>query len=744
MPLLIGEAPGAEEVAQGAPFVGKAGQYLWLILEGLNISRDDVSLTNILKCQPPGNDFDLAGARGTKACFPAFSFDLNRARPPFIITLGARATKALIRPLKKMAISQLRGHSFVSFLPELQGIPIHPTYHPSYLNYAKSDEDILDAMIQDFARAFGKTLALHKRVPFILTDKGSSPRPRTLVLDTESVLDEPDQVRCTGYASLEGKISITASKPPLPTERLICHFARHDFTTLRRLGSIPQDWDGEIEDTILLCQMLDENRDDYSLKSFAAEFGYDFYWREVHGAWEKKEEPPVEILHPYCATDVALTRDLYLARRKELTKHPAIERNYNFLTKQIRLLSEVELNGIAIRSDAGKALRSFRGRIQKREAWIRNTHQFERGTNVNGRLLKLDLLFNRLKLPIEKRTTKRRDPKLDKEVLRKLAQVNPTARRYAQLSALMAQEKDLKKLAQASGALLHPRFNLGGRGQKNVNEQAGPVTGRLSSQEPNMQNVPEWARVYVVSRFKDGKILKVDAKQIEIKAAYQYSRDPALIAGDVHQETADLMTSLGLLLEVPTKAKLKRRVFSRQEGKTGNFAVIYHADEPRLMDEFKIPYDAARELRYALREHFHIHFAFLEDLIRKGKQTGQVESLTGHVRRLPLVKYGDKHATNQLVNFPIQNLANHLNLCAAAHFGPWPKGALLVNLVHDENVYDCVSEDAAQSLAEKIEAYWKKKLASDVRKYFGFELAAEFSVEIGIGSNWAETEEIPA
>ena len=744
-PLLLGEAPGAEECPAQKPFVGSAGQKLWLILEDLGFKRSDFSLANVLKCQPPNNDFDLGGQKAVQACSGALRRDFQMARAPYIISLGSRASRVLLRPLKKQPpISQLRGHQFESHLPELVGIPVFPTYHPSYLHYAKGDEGVLEALYQDLGNALqtGVTSQQVKQVKYRLVDSDEKKYPE-LVLDTESEVGKPETVRLTGYAGLRGGIVLTTGKPPIPEARLICHFARHDYTALRRLGWIKKGWRGQIEDTILLVQMLDENKDDYGLKSFAADRGYGFYWKTTHARWDRSEDPPMEELVPYCATDVALTRELYLEKRRELDQFPAIKRNYLFLTDQIKLLGEVELNGMAISKDAVKVGRNLRLRIKRRETWIRKTYELDPKVKVRGHAQK-EILFERLQLPVRKKTKKRKDPKVDKFTLAALRGEDPTGtvRRYADLSDLIARKNDIEKLATAAGALLHPKFNLGGRGTKNLNEQAGPVTGRLSGQDPNPQNIPKWARRYVISRFPQGRILKVDAKQIEIKAAYQYSRDPALIEGDVHSSTMELMTALGLLLPKGRSKRLVRRIFDRQEGKTANFAVIYYAEEPRLMEEFGMPFDAAQEMRRALRDHFHVHFTFLDELILLGRELGYVDSLTGHRRRLPLVKYGDKHAINQLVNHPIQNLANHLNLCSAAHLGPWPDECILFNLVHDELVFDCPSMDHAEGLARRIDHYWRQILPIDVKRYFHFELATEFSVEIGIGENWGETEEV--
>lgn len=740
---MIGEAPGAEEASTGAPFVGSAGQKLFLILQDLGVTREDVSLVNVLRCNPPGNKFQKAGEKGVKACLPAFRRDLELAKAPFVVALGTHATKALIeKPFKKaVPISQLRGHSFEAKHEELKGVKVYPTYHPSYLHYAKSDEGILDALYGDLEKAFSITRKEGKKAPFLEVDDERK-RSKLLFIDTEDWVtgEKKGEVRLTGYADEEGIIKITEGKVPCPTKKIVNHFVRHDYVKLRLRGDIPPDWPGELEDTILLCQMLDENRDDYSLKSFAAEFGYDFYWRTVHGYWDKGEDAPKEDLLPYNAIDVELARRLYFDRRPKLGDRPRVERNYEFLSAQLKLLCEVELNGLMIHPDAVKVLRSLKTRVKRAEKWIRETYELNPKVKVSGNARK-EILFGRLGLPVLKKTKELKQPKTDKHTMARLAQLDKTgtARRYHRLSELKAQEKDIAKLATAAGTLLHPEFNLGGRGSKELSGSS-PVTGRLSSQDPNMQNVPKWARVYIISRYKQGKILRADAKQIEIKAAYEYSKDPALIVGDTHTETMLFMNGLGILIE--KGKRLVRFKVDRQGGKKGNFSVIYGAEEANLMESYGIPFDAAREVRRGLKERFHVHFDWIDRLIQEGKLTGEIHSLSGHVRRLPMLKYGDKHAINQGVNFPIQNWANILNLCAASHFGPRYKKSLLINLVHDELVYDCETETMASELEEEITDYWARLLPRDVRKYFNYELSTSYQVEIHIADSWVTAEEL--
>ena len=122
--VFVGEAPGADEDAQGRPFVGRAGQLLTKIIEAMKLGRQDVYICNILKCRPPGNR--NPGATEIAACEPFLVKQLASIRPKVICALGTFATQTLLK--SDVAISLLRGR-----FHRYHDIPLMPTYHPAYL-----------------------------------------------------------------------------------------------------------------------------------------------------------------------------------------------------------------------------------------------------------------------------------------------------------------------------------------------------------------------------------------------------------------------------------------------------------------------------------------------------------------------------------------------------------------------------------------------------------------------------------
>jgi DNA polymerase len=127
----IGEAPGADEDAQGEPFVGAAGQLLNRIIAACGMKREEVYICNILKCRPPGNRQPLPDEAAN--CREYLERQLELIRPKFICALGASAAQYLLGT--KLTIGKLRGR-----FHDYQGTPVLCTYHPAYLLPSRSPE----------------------------------------------------------------------------------------------------------------------------------------------------------------------------------------------------------------------------------------------------------------------------------------------------------------------------------------------------------------------------------------------------------------------------------------------------------------------------------------------------------------------------------------------------------------------------------------------------------------------------
>jgi DNA polymerase len=152
--VFVGEAPGADEDAQGEPFVGRAGQLLTKIIQAMGMQREDVYICNIIKCRPPSNRTPESDE--ILACQPFLLKQLQGIGPQFICALGGPATQTLLRT--KEPISRLRGKFY-----DFHGIPLLPTYHPAFLlrnpHEKKTVWEDMKLLLREMQRAGPQALA---------------------------------------------------------------------------------------------------------------------------------------------------------------------------------------------------------------------------------------------------------------------------------------------------------------------------------------------------------------------------------------------------------------------------------------------------------------------------------------------------------------------------------------------------------------------------------------------------------
>jgi uracil-DNA glycosylase family 4 len=142
--VFVGEAPGADEDAQGFPFVGRSGKLLdQLVLEEIGLERDDFFVMNTLMCRPPNNRDPLP--EELAACRPWFDAKLDALHPKVIVTLGNFASKALLD--SPLGITKLRGQTY----EWRDGIKLVPTFHPAAV--LRGNSDAMASMRADLVRA---------------------------------------------------------------------------------------------------------------------------------------------------------------------------------------------------------------------------------------------------------------------------------------------------------------------------------------------------------------------------------------------------------------------------------------------------------------------------------------------------------------------------------------------------------------------------------------------------------------
>ena len=141
--MFVGEAPGRDEDLQGRPFVGRAGQLLTRIIQAMGFDRQEVYIANVIKCRPPENR--TPKPEEVRACSPYLLKQIELIKPKVIVALGKVATEFLLKT--DLPMSDLRGN-----FGEFMGIPVMPTFHPSYLVRNEGNKEIKRMVWEDMKK----------------------------------------------------------------------------------------------------------------------------------------------------------------------------------------------------------------------------------------------------------------------------------------------------------------------------------------------------------------------------------------------------------------------------------------------------------------------------------------------------------------------------------------------------------------------------------------------------------------
>jgi DNA polymerase len=154
--MFIGEAPGENEDLQGRPFIGKAGELLNKMINGMGLARDEVYIVNIVKCRPPDNRVPSSDEVAT--CTPYLERQIELVRPAVIVTLGLPSSQYMLQTRTPMGKMRGQWHAW-------RGIALMPTYHPAYLlrNYTKETREAVWSDLQQVMKKLGIAPATKSR-----------------------------------------------------------------------------------------------------------------------------------------------------------------------------------------------------------------------------------------------------------------------------------------------------------------------------------------------------------------------------------------------------------------------------------------------------------------------------------------------------------------------------------------------------------------------------------------------------
>jgi DNA polymerase-1 len=506
--------------------------------------------------------------------------------------------------------------------------------------------------------------------------------------------------------------------------------AKYDLLALRRAGIA---LGGVAFDTMLASYVLDPGRRSHGLDVLALELldhrmtSYD----ELCGRGRQQlpfDVVPIEAATAYSAEDADMTLRLQQRFAPQLEESGLMPLFRDIEVPLVGVLAEMEAAGIAIDVEHFRSLKTrFQAERERleREIYVEAGEEF----NINSNPQLRTILFEKLGLPSKKRTAT--GPSTDASVLTELADEG-----YA-IPQLLMEYRELFKLEgtylDALPAAVNPET---GRIHTSF-AQTVAATGRLSSSDPNLQNIPirrelgrDIRRGFVPR--KGWQLLGADYSQIELRLLAHLSQDPAFVAafqrgGDIHRETAAII--FGVPLEQVTKDM-------RGRAKTINFATIYGQGAHALSRQLKIGNAEARMFIETYFERFAGVKAYLEGQVEFARETGYVETIFKRRRYVPELRernfniraFGERVAQNA----PIQGSAADLIKIAMIRIhealrAPDVNARMLLQ-VHDELVFEVPGPEV-----ETVTALVRREMEGAAS------LSVPLVVDVGVGDNWLET-----
>ncbi len=504
------------------------------------------------------------------------------------------------------------------------------------------------------------------------------------------------------------------------------HNIKYDYIVLKNEGITMQ---GIAFDTMLASYLLNPNKNNHNLTDAAMDnLGIKkISYKDVAGK-DKKDFSEVEIADAttYSGEDSAVTLKLKNHFEPALEKEMLSGLFHDIEMPLIEVLADMEMAGVKLDTPL---MNKFSKKMEGELASIEQRIYFIAGEefNINSPKQLQEILFDKIGLKPTKKTKTGYSTNIG--VLEQLALVHELPKEiieYRGLSKLKNTYVDaLPKLVNPETGRLHTSFN-----------QTITATGRLSSSEPNLQNIPirsSWGKK-IRSAFiadPDCLLLSSDYSQIELRIFAHLSGDRELV--QVFKENGDVHTTTACgLFGVPSEKVTEEM---RRSAKTVNFGVIYGISPYGLSQQLGIPADEARYFIDTYFARFSGVKEYIDSLIQEGTEKGYVTTLFGRKRAIPelrstnrnIKQFGERLATNT----PVQGSA--ADIIKISMLNIWKrlrkeklKTRMLLQ-VHDELLFEVPEKE--KSRAEKLVREEMEKAVT---------LSIPIIVDIGIGKNWAE------
>ncbi len=485
-------------------------------------------------------------------------------------------------------------------------------------------------------------------------------------------------------------------------------------------------------DTMLAAHLLDASRGSYKLDELSRiELGHRMIsYDDVTGKGKSKKnfaEVDIETATRYSCEDSDVT--LILSRKflEALKQEELWDLYRENVLGLLPVLCDMEFTGVSVNTAILEEMsEEFEKDLGSIEAEI--YEKTEREFNINSTKQLSEVLFEKLRLPARKKTAKGAFS-TDSEVLRNLSTIHEVPRlilRHRFLSKLKSTYIDqLPRLINPATGRIHTSFN-----------PAGTSTGRLSSSDPNLQNIPiktgdgKRIRKSFVAK-NDYVVLSADYSQIELRLLAHFSGDPTLLEAlradkDVHVATACEIFNAG-----------ENRITSemRNLAKTINFGIIYGISAFGLSKQLGTTVSVSRNYINRYFDRYSEVKTYMQSSVEEARSRGYTETLVGRRRPIPELVSGNRversRGEREAINTPIQgSAADIINLAMIRIFRRFEEGGFrskMILQVHDELLFE-----VHETELEELRIHIKNDMEN------AWELKVPLRVEMRAAENWAE------
>ncbi|MDA9754096.1 DNA polymerase I [bacterium] len=485
-------------------------------------------------------------------------------------------------------------------------------------------------------------------------------------------------------------------------------------------------------DTMVASHFLDSSLQSYSLDNLSRRFlDHKMLSYKDITKIEKKEIPfkqvPVDVAMNYACEDSDITYKLYCIFKDKLLDKDLLVQFHKNEMPFVSVLANLESNGVFIDSKKLNDISAkFEKKINKIEKTIYKSIGYE--FNINSTLQLRDILFDKLKLkPFKK--TKKGEFSTDSESLQSIEDQHSIVKEilaYRFYSKLKSTYLDsLPELINVNSNRVHTSYN-----------QTGTSTGRLSSSNPNLQNIPiktdegKQIRESFSSPKDDSVIISADYSQIELRLLAHFSGDPTMLKSYKNNEDIHLNTA-SEIFEVPINKITSQQ---RSLAKTINFGIIYGIGPKRLSLQIDSDIKTAKEYIEKYFSRYSRVKNYFEDTIDYTRENGYIETILNRKRYLKdinsknfILRSANERAA---INTPIQGSAADVIKLAMININQdkeLKNYAKLVIQVHDELVFEC-KKDKVDYVSKKVKNYMENSI----------KIKVPLKVDINKGQSWSD------